>query len=104
MTAPVFKGMFDVVLKTMGEAAQAAFTPLSGPPSTDLSVVFLASFQDMDSFGLSFGSPHPAAWIKNGIIDPEVGDSIEINSIPYIIEEVRPASDQYIKLTLRDDS
>lgn len=100
MTGQVLKGLFDTVLSVFKEKDTATYTPVTGPPSTELDVIFLAKHQEVDSFGVAFGSAQPTAWIKSGIITPEFGDTLEIDSVVYTIREDEFDGHETIKLTL----
>lgn len=100
MTGQVLKGLFDTVLSVFKEKDTATYTPVAGPPSTELDVIFLAKHQEVDSFGVAFGAVNPTAWIKSGIITPEFGDTLEISSVVYTIREDEFDGHETIKLTL----
>lgn len=100
MTGQVLKGLFDTVLSVFKEKDTATYTPVAGPPSTQLDVIFLAKHQEVDSFGVAFGAASPTAWIKSDIITPEFGDTLEINSVVYFIREDEFDGHETIKLTL----
>ena len=100
MTAQSLKGLFDTVLSIFKEKDTATYTPVAGPPSTEISVIFLTKHQEVDSFGIAFGNPAPIAWIKNGVITPDFGDTLLINSVLYIIREDEFDGHETVKLTL----
>lgn len=100
MTGQVLKGLFDTVLSVFKEKDTATYTPVAGPPSTELDVIFLAKHQEVDSFGVAFGSAQPTAWIKSGVVTPDNGDTLEINSVVYTIREDEFDGHETIKLTL----
>lgn len=100
MTGQVFNGLFDTVLSVMKEKATATYTPVAGPPSTELDIIFLAKHQEVDAFDIAYGAANPTAWIKNGIVTPEGGDTLEINSVVYTIREDEFDGHETIKLTL----
>lgn len=100
MTGQVFKGLFNAVLSVMKEGSKATYTPLAGPPSTEIDVIFLAKHQEVDSFGVAYGTPAPTAWIKDGIVTPEFGDTLEIDSVVYKIREDEFDGHETVKLTL----
>ena len=100
MTGQILKGLFDTVLSVFKEKDTATYTPVAGPPSTELDVIFLVKHQEVDSFGIAFGSARPTAWIKSGIVTPDNGDTLEIDSVVYVIREDEFDGHETIKLTL----
>lgn len=103
MKAPVFNGVFDIILKTFKDPVKGVFYPGDGGASAEVDFLFLDNHRDVDDRGVPYGSPKPTAWIKQGCVDAKYGDYIIIEGTEYTIREVEPASDQYTKLILQDD-
>lgn len=105
MKAPVFNGIFkNVIQKVMGDPQPATYRSADSSVSCELKVIFLDNHREVDPVtGIAVGAPNPQAWIEQGIVMPEYGDYIEIEGHEYLIREVEPAAEQYIKLILQDD-
>ena len=100
MPGPIFNGLFDTVLSVMKEQDTATYTPVAGPPSTELDVIFLAKHREVDEFDVGYGAASPTAWIKTGVVVPEFGDTLKIGAIIYVIREDEFDGHETIKLTL----
>lgn len=109
MTGPrAFKGLHRRVQKRLGEPAKAGFLAQSGEAQIDVDIIFQSHFRELDEAGVTFGGPHPVAWIDKDLVDdkvihlPDDGDKLVIEGKEYKIREIEPESSQYIKLILQD--
>lgn len=99
MPAPFFNGLGEAILETFKDVQQAVFTPQVGP-AQPIDVIFNDRHEDVDLNGIPYGAPKPTAWIRTGLVNPAFNDTLVINSVSYLIKEIKPDGLELTQLTL----
>lgn len=106
MPNPVFEGMADALLGSLGESASAILTNLADEPpsSKTVAIIFNARHVEVDYRGVPFGDSKPVAWLKRTDFDrcekPKYGDEMTIDEKDYMILEVKDDGLNFYQLTL----
>jgi len=99
MTSSYFDGFGDSLMTVFKDTIEAIFEPVIGDTET-VEIIFNACHQEVDIDGVPYGAEKPVAWFKTGVITPKDRDKIVINTIEYIIRDVKPDGLELTELTL----